>query len=247
MRALLIALLCVLSGFARAQALGPPSQSRQLVLAVGTSTDASAVKIQRYARADPGAPWRRVGESIPGRIGKKGMAWGLGLHGVPSDSGRSKREGDWRAPMGVFRIGRAFGDAAEPPAGTSWSYTQVTQNDLWVEDASAPSYNTHVRVPADRPRTEWEESQRMKMGDPAHQLKIVIEHNTSAPVVPGSGSAIFFHIWRGEGTRPTSGCTAMSRVNLEALLGWLSADAEPVYVLTDARGAAQARNAGTLP
>jgi L,D-peptidoglycan transpeptidase YkuD (ErfK/YbiS/YcfS/YnhG family) len=87
----------------------------------------------------------------------------------------------------------------------------------------------------------------MKMGDPAHRLKIVIEHNTGPDVVQGAGSAIFFHIWRKSGTRPTSGCTAMDAAHLEDVLRWLKQDAGAVYVLTDTKGAQAARAAGGLP
>ena len=142
--------------------------------------------------------------------------------------------------------GDAFGDAKAPPRDARWAYRQVTENDLWVEDKTAPTYNQHIQVPSDRPRTEWEESQRMKMGDPAHRLKIVIQHNTSK-IRPGAGSAIFFHIWRQDGARPTSGCTAMAASNLETLLAWLKPGAAPVYVLLDAPQHAKAKAAGMLP
>ena len=53
-----------------------------------------------------------VGEPTPVTIGRAGSAWGLGLH--PAQRGPQKREGDGRAPAGVFRIGTAFGYADRP-------------------------------------------------------------------------------------------------------------------------------------
>ena len=247
MRILFIAAAWALGAVCHAQDLTPPPASRQLVLGVGASTDSSTVSLQRYSRADGSAPWAPVGPPIAARIGRRGMAWGIGLH-LPAPAGqRTKREGDWRAPMGVFRIGDAFGDAVQAPAGADWPYTQVTANDLWVEDVEAPTYNQYIRVPSDRPRTEWEESQRMKMGDAAHRLKIVIHHNTEPEIRPGAGSAIFFHIWRADGAKPTSGCTAMPEADILTMLRWLSAAAAPVYVLTNEAGASAARLAGELP
>jgi L,D-peptidoglycan transpeptidase YkuD (ErfK/YbiS/YcfS/YnhG family) len=245
-RALFVGILWAMCGLAHAQVLQPPEDSLQLIVGVGDSIDSSQAQLQRFSRTSGSAPWVTVGAAIPARIGKRGMAWGLGLHPV-QQSGRSKREGDWRAPMGVFSIGRAFGDALLAPSPTAWRYTQVTENDLWVEDADSAHYNQHIRTPAGRSRTEWEESQRMKMGDSAHALKIVVEHNTAEPIRPGAGSAIFFHIWRGQGSRPTSGCTAMSRSNLEAVLSWLSPGAHPAYVLGDLAAVDAARKAGVLP
>jgi L,D-peptidoglycan transpeptidase YkuD (ErfK/YbiS/YcfS/YnhG family) len=148
--------------------------------------------------------------------------------------------------MGVFDLGTAFRDGPLPSPGQSWPQRRVTENDLWIEDAKAATYNQHIVVPEDRPRTPWEESQRMRMGDPAHRLKIVIHHNTS-DIRPGGGSAIFFHIWRSGGAKPTSGCTAMAEQSLEEVLGWLSPDAAPVYALLDAPRYAAAQQAGALP
>lgn len=237
----------VMSSVAQAQSFRPPDHTTQLIIAMGTTTETSAVVVERYTRADAASPWTAVGESFPARIGKNGMAWGLGLHGTPPEGARHKQEGDWRAPIGMFEIGQAFGDGPVAPQGSQWPYRTVTTHDLWVEDASATTYNQHIVVPQTRPLTAWEESQRMKMGDPAHALKIVIGHNLTKPAVPGAGSAIFMHIWRDSGNRPTSGCTAMARSDIEQVLKWLSVDAKPVFVMLDAALRAHARAAGDLP
>ena len=54
---------------------------------------------------------------------------------------------------------------------------------------------------------------------------------TAPDAVPGAGSAIFVHIWRANGDKPTSGCTAMAAQHLEDLLSWLDPQAKPVFVL----------------
>ena len=76
--------------------------------------------------------------------------------------------------------------------------------------------------------------------DPIHHEFIVGDasvharhaHGSEAthPPVPGEGSAIFFHIRRGE-SRPTSGCTTMAEGNLVHLITWLRAPRHPCYVL----------------
>ena len=48
--------------------------------------------------------------------------------------------------------------------------------------------------------------------------------------MPGAGSAIFFHIRRGE-SRPTSGCTTMAEPELVKLVTWLREAGHPQYVL----------------
>ena len=56
-----------------------------------------------------------------------------------------------------------------------------------------------------------------------------IRRNSDSPQ-PGAGSAIFFHIRRGE-NRPTSGCTTMAEGELARLIRWLRATDHPQYVL----------------
>jgi len=214
----------VLAGDALAAPVIPP-ETRQLVVGIAADWDSSRALVQRWERREEG--WAAVGAAAPARLGRSGLAWGLGLHPV-EDAAAVKVEGDWRAPAGAFVIGPAFGDAAS--VATAWPYRQVTARDLWVEDAASEHYNQHLVVTEERPLTDWEEGQRMRMGDPAHALKLAVSHN-AAPPVSGAGSAIFFHIWRGDGAHPTAGCTAMERHALEALVGWLEPEASPVYVL----------------
>ena len=209
-----------------------PAESLQLILGVAEGWDASSATLRRYER-DPGGEWRAVGAPIPARVGREGLAWGLGLHPLAGE-GPAKREGDWRAPAGVFSLGDAFGDDPAAPPGARWAYRQVTARDLWVEDAGSPLYNQHVVIGGERPLSGWETGQRMKMGDPAHRLKIAVAHNPAPGAAPGAGRALFRHIWRGGGEHPTSGCTAMSDADLEATLSWLEPGAGAVFALLPA-------------
>jgi L,D-peptidoglycan transpeptidase YkuD (ErfK/YbiS/YcfS/YnhG family) len=69
-------------------------------------------------------------------------------------------------------------------------------------------------------------------GDQRYRLGFVIEHNADGR--DGAGSCIFAHLWKAPG-EATAGCTAMAPGAMDALLGWLRADAHPVMVqLTDA-------------
>ena len=68
--------------------------------------------------------------------------------------------------------------------------------------------------------------------DFAYHWLIEIRHNSDPPV-PGSGSAIFFHIRRGV-NRPTTGCTTMAQENLVKLITWLRAKRHPCYALLPA-------------
>lgn len=71
----------------------------------------------------------------------------------------------------------------------------------------------------------------MRQGDHAHSLKLFVAHNAPPNVDPGGGSAIFFHIWRGGGSKPTAGCTTIEESRLRQLIAWVDPDKQPVYAL----------------
>jgi L,D-peptidoglycan transpeptidase YkuD (ErfK/YbiS/YcfS/YnhG family) len=155
--------------------------------------------------------------------------WGRGLHPSPAGA-RLKTEGDHRAPAGVFGIGGACGYEPDIARHNSLPYFQVSPQDLWIEDPRSPDYNQHVRL-NHPPQNAWEKKQQMKQNDAAHALKLFILHNAPPHAVPGGGSSIFFHIWRGGGTRATSGCTTMLETRLREMIRWLDPRRLPVYIL----------------
>ena len=86
----------------------------QLVLVTTADWDATTGTLRYYQRE--GTRWRQVGGPFDITVGRTGTAWGIGLHAARND-GPVKREGDGKAPAGVFAIGTAFGYA--PSATTS--------------------------------------------------------------------------------------------------------------------------------
>jgi L,D-peptidoglycan transpeptidase YkuD (ErfK/YbiS/YcfS/YnhG family) len=69
----------------------------------------------------------------------------------------------------------------------------------------------------------------MRHNDFAYRWLVEIRHNSDPPL-SGKGSAIFFHIRRGE-NKPSSGCTTLAEQDLVQLIRWLRADARPRYAL----------------
>jgi L,D-peptidoglycan transpeptidase YkuD (ErfK/YbiS/YcfS/YnhG family) len=207
-----------------------PEQSRQLIVGVAPIWDSSTVTLRRYERR--GATWRQIGTPFAGRVGVHGLVWGRGLN-PRSDDMTDKSEGDGRAPAGVFTLGQAFGYDEAWKAKTKLPYVTVGTRDLLVEDANSPLYNTYVRLDHE-PATAFEKKQQMKQNDAMHRLKILINHNTEPSIVPGKGSAILFHIWRADGTKPTAGCTSVSDASIETLMKWLDPAKQPIYALLPA-------------
>ncbi|MEI8342431.1 MAG: L,D-transpeptidase family protein [Verrucomicrobiota bacterium] len=207
----------------RAEALDP--QIQQLVVSIAPDWNSSSGKLQRFEREGTG--WKAVSEPVSVLYGKSGLAWGRGVLGA-DEPGQHKVEHDRRAPAGVFKIGKIYTYDEKLPDGADYPYHRITGSDAWVDDATLPEYNRFVTVDSKNP-PPWFEKQKMRLNDFAYRWLVEIRHNADPPV-PGAGSAIFFHIRRGE-TRPTSGCTTMAEGNLVRLICWLRADKHPHYVL----------------
>ena len=90
----------------------PASQSNQAVLVLADGWESRNGRMCLFERA-PGRAWKAVGAPIPVMLGKNGMAWGAGLHG-DAGPGPAKKEGDGKAPAGIFRLGPAFGSQPRP-------------------------------------------------------------------------------------------------------------------------------------
>ena len=218
-------------------------QARQLVLVTTAGWDATDGQLRRYER--DGGAWRQVGEAAPVTVGRGGTAWGIGLH--PPQVGNQKREGDGRAPAGVFGIGSAFGYAAD--ADTALPYAPMHADSWCMDVVDSPYYNRIVDAREVGAAAVEGSSEPMRLdlhndGDQRYREGFVIEHNPEA--VKGAGSCIFAHLW-GKPGQPTAGCTAMAPEAMQALYGWLRPEAEPVFVLLPEAEYRRLRGAWTLP
>ena len=244
MRFRTLCLLFVLSLSVQAQVLS--DKTTQVLVGMAEDWNSSHATLSLYEKK--GGEWKQVGKSWPSRLGKKGMAWGRGIHPLPKVAKGEvlKKEGDWKSPAGAFAIGGVWGYDRSIKKHRSLAYTRITSRHLWVEDAESKHYNRQV-VLKHEPKTEWEKKAQMRQNDPAHALKMFIAHNAPPNVVKGGGSSIFFHIWRDNGGRPTAGCTVMSEDKLRDLIARIDPDKRPVYVLLTKADYARYRKAWGLP
>ena len=219
-----------LSLFSSAHAAGVPDDCTQLLVGVAPDWNSMRGELRLFER-ERGGPWNPQVGVIPVLFGKNGLAWGSGLAGQ-AESGLHKKERDGRAPAGVFRIGRIYTYDARLPEGATFPFHQVTNADAWVDDSSSPDYNRFVTIPDPASPPPWFEKAKMRHNDFAYRWLVEIRHNSDPPK-SGEGSAIFFHIRRGE-TRPTAGCTTMAEPNLVRVIRWLRAARQPCYALLPA-------------
>lgn len=213
-----------------------PLQSQQLIRVLSADWPAVAARLQRYERPSPDLPWQAVGPEIPVVLGKKGLGWGRGLHS-PADAsnGDFRKEGDKRAPAGVFSLGTVFGLAA-PPAVRPWlkmPYLHLKDSIRCIGANESRYYNQIVDT--HQVQKDWKndrDNEYMRLDalrdEGAYRWGIFVNHNTPN-TDRVSGSCIFIHLWKGDGTG-TSGCTAMDKSQIEILLQWLDQKKQPVLV-----------------
>ncbi|EEF57456.1 L,D-transpeptidase family protein [Pedosphaera parvula] len=201
---------------------------KQLVLVITKNWQAVPGAVWRFERADEHSPWKKVGGKIPVVVGRNGLAWGKGLNPPVDLPGPHKKEGDGKSPAGMFRLSSAFG-LAEPNEAKNVKLPYQPLSDLieCVDDVQSIHYNSIVdRSKVDK--VDWNSSEKMREVGEQYRWGVVVDHNVN-PRVAAGGSCIFMHIWKDAKTG-TSGCTAMSRENMEKLLPWLNPADHPVLV-----------------
>lgn len=202
-------------------------EEQQLVTVVSADWNATTATLRRFERIDD--KWQTMGEPVDVNLGRNGSGWGLGLH--PPQAGMQKREGDGRAPAGVFAIGPAFGYADAITTGLAYQPMQASH--VCVDVPASPLYNQivdtrEVGEAAVEGNTEPMRRDLHVQGDGLYRLGFVIDHNPRA--VANAGSCIFAHVWRGQGA-PTAGCTSMDLAAMQRLLEWLDDTRQPRFVL----------------
>ena len=232
MKTFLASLIALLLLLTIAQAKEPPafSHSTEIVVVTTDTWDSPQGTLRRYERERPGNPWNPVGEPITVMVGKTGLGWGRGVLTPKShDAGDPmKKEGDGKAPAGVFVLSKAFGYAAQEQPGWKMPYVSLSPSIECVDDEKSKFYNTLVDTSAISPDWGSHENEKMRRSDELYRWGILVDHNAD-PRVPGGGSCIFMHVWRGPG-QPTVGCTAMPQADLESLIGWLDPQRKPLLV-----------------
>ncbi len=207
------------------------AESSQLVVVNVTDWQSPTGQLQRFEQVN--GAWQAIGPPYPVTVGKNGSAWGLGLHQNP-EAGPFKIEGDGKAPAGMFLIGTAFG--YQESLATNLNYQVMNDTDWCVDVNDSPLYNQivstrDVGIDAVEGSSEPMRRDMHLNGDQLYQKGFVISHNPDN--IPKAGSCIFAHLWRSPG-KATAGCTAMSSIDMDALLLWLDNDKKPIFVLLPA-------------
>jgi D-alanyl-D-alanine dipeptidase len=208
----------------------PLADTTEIIVVTTPGWNSQEGNLRRYERKNPHGKWKSAGGPIAVMVGKNGLGWGSGILRVDvfrrQADDPDKKEGDGKAPAGIFRLSKAFGYATQAQTGWKMPYLSLTPAVECVDDIGSRFYNNVVDRGTVSP--DWNSSEKMLRPDELYRWGILVDHNTN-PAVAGGGSCIFMHIWRGPG-QPTVGCTAMPQAEIESLLGWLDPSRRPLLV-----------------
>lgn len=218
--------------------------SRQLLLVVAEDWQYTEASLQRLERKSADGPWVRVGEPMAVNLGRSGLGWGRGLHGLALGPGPVKREGDGRAPAGLFALGSGFAQRPEELGHLRLPVLRADDSLVCVDDAASRQYN-RLFQPDSATGKDWDSFEVMNRSDGQYRLGVFVDHNAN-PVVPGGGSCIFLHIWLGRGVA-SSGCTNMAAADMQTLMRWLDADKAPRLAQLPRKDYERYRTAWMLP
>ena len=204
----------------------PPS-NQQILLVTTSDWDSVNGKLQCYQWRDA-IGWEVHGAAIDIVVGKNGMHWGIGESDFRhKDKDRVKQEGDGRSPAGAYALSTAFGYA--PPdslVGLQFPYVHVTEVTQCIEDTGSAHYNRIIQ--GDQTPNDWSSTDHMLRQDNLYEWGVFVSHNYGN-ALPGGGSCIFLHGWRGRNSG-TAGCTAMDIEQMKNLVFWLEEAKNPLLV-----------------
>jgi D-alanyl-D-alanine dipeptidase len=196
------------------------SKTLKLIIVTTDGWESTDAKIHRFKKIND--KWKKDAAILDAVIGRKGMAWGKGLHKdlkLESLSPyKSKKEGDQKTPAGIFTISDLMGYQNCDSKLFNLPYHQILDSEFGVDDKNSEHYNkvidsTKIDI------KDLKSFERMKRKDGLYKWLFRIDHNSEN--IKGAGSLIFFHIWRGIG-QGTAGCTAVSEDNILKIINWIS-------------------------
>jgi D-alanyl-D-alanine dipeptidase len=218
-------------------------RSQQLVVVTTPGWASTTGSMQRFERASATSEWRAIDQSVPVVVGRAGIAWGVGFDGVSAD-GPHKREGDGKAPAGMFPLDTAFGFAPrESMLGVRLPYVQLLPTTDCVDDTASFHYNTVVDKAAVS-RIDWSSAEHMRL-IAQYKMGVIVGYNAHPPV-KSRGSCIFLHIWAGPQSH-TAGCTAFDEAKLGEMMMWLDPEKRPLLVQLTAGNYRDLRTRWKLP
>jgi D-alanyl-D-alanine dipeptidase len=200
-----------------------PADSSQLLFVTTDGWNRKEGTLQRYERiASDDKRWIKIGEPVSVILGRNGLGWGKGLHTTPKDAKYIKKEGDGKAPAGLFTLGNGFGYSS---FDIDFPYAIYKRTDHCVDDSNSKWYNKIID--SRKVEKDYKSFEHMKLKNHLYKYGITVNHNPNQ--IKNAGSCIFIHIRSGNG-KGTAGCTAMKEEKIINVLKWLNKEKKPLLL-----------------
>lgn len=219
----------------------PFAASLQAVVVSTKDWNATTGTATRFERASLRSKWEQKGDPMSVVIGRSGLAWAK--DSAPERVTEFKKEGDGKAPAGLFPLTSVFGSSTKPEY-LQFPFIKLESATECVDDTASGHYNKIVNR-NQVGNFDWKSSEKMLEYGEEYGLGVFVAFN-SYPVVSGDGSCIFLHVWKDSST-PTSGCTAMNRIDLERIVSWIDNEKNPYLVQLPASELKRFRKKWNLP
>lgn len=195
--------------------------TQQLIVVTTKNWSTPNGTLQRFEKQD--SSWTKVGKAIDIKLGRNGLGWGIGLHTTPKDAKIIKKEGDGKAPAGIFSLKHAFGYF---PFVVDYPYEVYKTTDHCVDDVNSKLYNKIVD--SKKVTIDYKSKEHMRFPKDYYKYGIVVNHNhiDEKGAKKGAGSCIFIHIKK----VPTAGCTVMNESEMKEIIKWLDKDKSPILL-----------------
>jgi len=189
--------------------------SEQVILVVADDFNSSIAKMECYEGS------KQVFQPVVVNIGENGLGWGIGEVNIAHKADEpQKREGDKKAPIGVFKLTSVF--AYAKLHDNKMPYLYASDDLICVDDSKSVNYNKIIKAVGDEKSFEF-----MHRKDNQYKIGVVVEHNKKG--IPQRGSCIFLHIEKSN-NHPTSGCTSMKEEYLQKIVNWLDVSKNPILI-----------------
>ena len=128
---------------------------------------------------------------------------------------RSKKEGDFTTPKGVFSLGTLYFRKDRIKSLKSKLKKKIIKKNMgWCDDARSKKYNQEIKFPFQY------SAEKLFRKNSFYDIFINIKYNQS-PAKKGKGSAIFLHLTNKK-YKPTNGCIAVLKKDLFKILPYIN-------------------------
>ena len=128
---------------------------------------------------------------------------------------KSKKEGDFATPEGIFKLGLLYYRKDRiKPLKSKIKKKIIKKNMGWCNDHRSKKYNQEIYFPFKYG------AEKLYRNDRLYDIFINIKYNHS-PIIKKKGSAIFLHL-ANKKNKPTKGCIAISKLDFMKILPLIS-------------------------